>query len=65
MFITLFCLVKENTSKNTFSVKINRDEPISELKKLIKVEKASCFDDIPADELRSWKVEIPDDMMIC
>src|SRR5260364_409169 len=58
---TLFCLVKGNTSTNAFSVKINWDEPISELKKLIRAEKAPRFNDIPADELKLWKVKIPDD----
>ncbi|CAG8619171.1 7321_t:CDS:2 [Paraglomus brasilianum] len=61
MSVTLFCLVKGNTSTNTFSVRINRDEPISELKDAIKTKKAPEFDHIPADRLKLWKVEIPDD----
>ena len=61
MSITLFCLVKGNTTANAFSVKINRDEPISELKKAIKAEKHKTFHDVEADELRLWKKEIPDD----
>jgi hypothetical protein len=61
MSITLFCLVKGNTTANAFSVKISRDEPISELKKAIKAEKAPEFDNFPADRLKLWKVEIPDD----
>ncbi|GBC14874.1 hypothetical protein GLOIN_2v1781861 [Rhizophagus irregularis DAOM 181602=DAOM 197198] len=61
MSITLFCLVKGNTTANAFSVKISRDEPISELKKAIKVEKAPEFDNFPADRLKLWKVSIPGD----
>ncbi|CAG8615287.1 1326_t:CDS:2 [Paraglomus occultum] len=50
-----------NTPVNAFSVKINRDEPISELKKVIKVEKQNDFANVDADKLKLWKVEIPDD----
>jgi hypothetical protein len=57
MSITLFCLVKGNTTANAFSVKISRDEPISELKDVIKAKKPNDF----ADKLKLWKVEIPDD----
>ena len=61
MSITLFCLVKGNTTANAFSVKISRDEPISELKDAIKAKKAPEFDNFPADRLKLWKKEIPDD----
>src|SRR3954470_2003839 len=61
MSITLFCLVKGNTSEDAFSVKISRDEPVSELKKAIKAEKAPEFDNFPADRLKLWKVTIPGD----
>jgi hypothetical protein len=61
MSITLLCLVKGNTTANAFSVKISRDEPVSELKKAIKAEKAPEFDNFPADRLRLWKVTIPGD----
>jgi hypothetical protein len=61
MSITLLCLVKGNTLANAFSVKISREEPISELKKAIKAEKAPEFDNFPADKLKPWKVTIPDD----
>ncbi|GBC52715.2 hypothetical protein GLOIN_2v1658885 [Rhizophagus irregularis DAOM 181602=DAOM 197198] len=43
MSITLLCLVKGNTLANAFSVKISRDEPVSELKKVIKAEKQNDF----------------------
>jgi hypothetical protein len=59
MSITLFCLVKGNTSENAFSVKISRDEPISELKKVIKAENAQTFANIDAKDLKLWKVRIP------
>jgi hypothetical protein len=61
MSITLFCLVKGNTTANAFSVKINRDEPISELKEAIKAKKQNDFAGIDADRLKLWKKEIPDD----
>src|SRR6266542_4380783 len=61
MSITLFCLVKGNTLANAFSVKISREEPISELKKAIKAEKQNDFAGIDADKLKLWKVTIPGD----
>src|SRR5436305_3477723 len=61
MSITLLCLIKGNTLANAFSVKISRDEPVSELKKSIKAEKAPEFDNFPADRLKLWNVKIPDD----
>jgi Crinkler effector protein N-terminal domain len=61
MFITLLCLVKGNTTANAFSVKISRDEPISELKDAIKAKKHKTFHGVEADELKLWKKEIPDD----
>src|ERR1044071_3568431 len=61
MSITLLCLVKGNTLANAFSVKISRDEPVSELKKAIKAEKQNDFAGVDTDKLRLWKKEIPDD----
>ena len=43
MSITLFGLVKGSTNANVFSVKISRDEPISELKKVIKAGQPQTF----------------------
>ena len=60
MSITLFCLVKGNTSENAFSVKISRDEPISELKETIK-DKIDVPANFKAKDLKVWKVTIPDD----
>src|SRR4051794_41095971 len=61
MSITLFCLVKGNTTANAFSVKISRDEPISEFKEAIKAKKQNDFAGVDADKLKLWKVEIPGD----
>src|SRR4051794_4040922 len=61
MSITLLCLVKGNTLANAFSVKISREEPISELKKAIKAEKQNDFAGVDADKLKLWKVSIPGD----
>ncbi|CAG8674417.1 1747_t:CDS:2, partial [Paraglomus brasilianum] len=61
MPITLVCLVKGNLPANAFPVDINGNKLIGHLKGVIKAKKAPCFDDIPADELKLWKVEIPDD----
>ena len=60
MSISLFCLVKGNTTANAFSVKISSDETISELKKAIKAEKQNDFAGVDANELKLWKVEIAD-----
>ena len=61
MSITLFCLVKGNTNANAFSVKISRDESISELKDAIKAKKQNDFAGVDADRLKLWKVSIPGD----
>jgi hypothetical protein len=61
MSITLFCLVKGNTTANAFSVKISRDEPVSELKKVIKAENVQTFANVDAKDIKLWKVEIPGD----
>ncbi|PKC54368.1 hypothetical protein RhiirA1_542909 [Rhizophagus irregularis] len=59
MSITLLCLLKGNTLANAFSVKISRDEPVSELKKVIKAEKQNDFAGVDADKLRLWNTEKP------
>jgi hypothetical protein len=61
MSITLFCLVKGNTTANAFEVDIEKDKSVSHLKKVIKAEKAPEFDNFPADKVKLWKVEIRDD----
>jgi hypothetical protein len=44
MSVTLLCLVKGNTLANAFSVKISREEPISELKDAIKAKNLANVD---------------------
>jgi len=61
MSITLFCLVKENTTANAFEVDIEKDKSISHLKKAIKAEKQNDFAGVDADKLKLWKVSIPSD----
>ena len=61
MSITLLCLVKGNTLANAFPVDIEKEQLVGHLKKVIKAEKAPEFDNFPADKLRLWKKEIPDD----
>ncbi len=52
MSITLLCFIKENTSANAFSVDIEKDQLVNHLKKVIKAEKASVFDNFPTDEFK-------------
>ena len=61
MPITLLCLVKGNTTTSAFAVDIDREKLVSHLKDAIKAKKAPEFDNFPADKLRLWKKEIPDD----
>src|SRR3954447_23557217 len=61
MSITLFCLVKGNTTANAFEVDIEKDKSISHLKKVIKAEKQNDFAGVDADKLKLWKVTIPGD----
>jgi hypothetical protein len=61
MSITLFCLVKGNTTANAFEVDIEKDKSISKLKEAIKAKKQNDFAGIDADKLRLWKVPISDD----
>src|SRR3954470_9708443 len=61
MSIILFCLVKGNTTANAFSVKISRDEPISELKDAIKGKNAQTFANVDAKDIKLWNVKIRDD----
>ena len=61
MSITLFCLVKGNTTANAFEVDIEKDKSISKLKEAIKAKKQNDFAGVDTDKLRLWKKEIPDD----
>ena len=62
MSITLFCLVKGNTTfANAFKVDIEKDKSISRLKDAIKAKKQNDFAGVDADKLKLWKVEISDE----
>ncbi|KAF9920790.1 hypothetical protein BGZ67_000991, partial [Mortierella alpina] len=61
--MTLFCLVDGETLSRAFSVKIQPDDSVDDLKEFIKAKKAHDFSDIDANSLTLWKVSlsIPDD----
>jgi Crinkler effector protein N-terminal domain len=59
--VTLICLVNGDSSERTFAVDISNDKLVVHLKDEIKKKKSPKFDDIPADELTLWRVDIPDD----
>ena len=61
MPITLFCLIKGNTFEKAFSVKLSRDEPISELKDAIKAKNPQTFANVDTKDIKLWKVSIPGD----
>jgi len=55
--VFLFCYVPGDSVENVFSVKIGKNESISELKKAIKAEMAR-FANTDANELTLWKASI-------
>ncbi|GES79621.1 hypothetical protein GLOIN_2v1710289 [Rhizophagus clarus] len=59
MSVKLFCLVKGKKITNAFSVKISRDEPISELKKVIKARKQNYFAGVERIQAQVMEVEPP------
>ncbi|KAF9948535.1 hypothetical protein BGZ70_002179 [Mortierella alpina] len=61
--LTLFCLMDGEILSRAFSVKIQPDDTVDDLKKFIKTEQAPAFDDVTANNLTLWKVSlsIPDD----
>ncbi|GBC10145.1 hypothetical protein RclHR1_09390001 [Rhizophagus clarus] len=61
MSITLFCLVKENTTVSAFKVDIEKDKSISKLKEAIKAKNPQTFVNVDAKDLKLWKVPISDD----
>ena len=61
MSITLFCLVKGNTTANAFEVDIEKDKSVSHLKKVIKAEQPQTFANVDAKDIKLWKVEIGGD----
>ncbi|GBC49026.2 kinase-like domain-containing protein [Rhizophagus irregularis DAOM 181602=DAOM 197198] len=60
MSITLFCLVKGNTTANAFPVHIDKGQFVGDLKDAIK-EKIDVPANFKAKDLKLWKKEIPDD----
>ncbi|GBC09904.1 hypothetical protein RclHR1_00920022 [Rhizophagus clarus] len=61
MSITLFCLIKGNTTVSAFEVVVEKDKSISHLKKVIKAEQPQTFANVDAKDLKLWKVIIPGD----
>jgi hypothetical protein len=59
--LTLFCLVDKESTSRAFEVEISATRTVSYLKKLIKKEQAPAFDDITANQLTLWRVDIPKD----
>ena len=55
--IRLSCLVFGDPIENAFTVKVDKDETISELKEIIKTKKQNTFTDIDANELSLWKID--------
>ncbi|GBC01523.1 hypothetical protein RclHR1_04210009 [Rhizophagus clarus] len=60
-YITLLCLVKENTIANAFPVDIEKDQLVGHLKKVIKAEQPQSFANVDAKDIKLWKVEIGGD----
>jgi len=59
---TLFCLVNgDNPVDRAFSVNVSNSNTVDELKELIKAKKQPEFDDIAADKLTLWRVNISQD----
>ncbi|KAF9947660.1 hypothetical protein BGZ70_002574 [Mortierella alpina] len=57
--LTLFCLVDGENLSRAFSVKIQPDDTVDDLKEIIKTKKSHDFSDIDANSLTLWKVSIP------
>jgi Crinkler effector protein N-terminal domain len=56
--ITLFCLVHGDLVEHVFKIRIDKDSDVADLKNEIKEKMSPKFDDIPANELTLWKVDI-------
>jgi hypothetical protein len=56
--VSLFCLVHGHPFSRAFPVKIDKEETIGVLKKVIKEENKPEFDSFAANHLQLWKVEI-------
>ena len=53
---TLFCQLEDDPKGSPFSVKIDPNDPISELKELIKSKLPNNLRDVDAHKLVLWKV---------
>ncbi|KAF8454749.1 hypothetical protein BGX38DRAFT_253386 [Terfezia claveryi] len=58
--VSLFCLVHGDSFNGVFIVKIERQEPVAALKKLIIFEGPSSLRDMRAPDLKLWKWNKPD-----
>ena len=59
--LSLNCFVLGDDPKRMFTVKIDKTENVSILKKLIKEEKASRLKHVDASDLDLWSVSVPTD----
>ena len=56
--LSLNCFVLDDNVENVFTVKVEKTENVSILKKLIKEEKAPHFDHVAASDLDLWIVDL-------
>ncbi|CAG8757418.1 10477_t:CDS:1, partial [Racocetra persica] len=61
MSITLACLVRGEPITKAFAVDIKPDKLVSHLKEIIKLELHPQFINIPAKDIKLWKIEFRDD----
>src|SRR3954468_8919775 len=59
--VTIFCLVQGQSAERAFPIHISKNLFVGDLKDEIKKKKAPVFDDIAADRLDLWKVNISTD----
>ncbi|KAF8454717.1 hypothetical protein BGX38DRAFT_250407 [Terfezia claveryi] len=57
--VSLFCLVHGDSFNEVFEVKIERQEAVADLKKLIIIEGPSSLKDMRAPDLKLWKWNKP------
>ncbi|KAF9133376.1 hypothetical protein BGX30_012315, partial [Mortierella sp. GBA39] len=57
--LTLFCLVDGQSTLNAFSVEIDPNKTVDDLKDCIRVKRTNDFSDVDADKLSLWSVLIP------
>ncbi|KAF9995417.1 hypothetical protein BGZ79_010899 [Entomortierella chlamydospora] len=57
--LTIACLIDGDPIKDRFSILVSPTDSISDLKKLVKAEKASSFENIDSSEITLWKVLFP------